>query len=336
MTEWADVSQYQSIPVDDRYPHRVFCFRTNSGDRTDTLADVNARRAGAMLAAGRLDIVIAYYFFRPGQANCDLHREILEKAGLWGNRALVTMVDVEDAGGEIRGDHSTEINDEVERLRRWFGDPRRVIGYLNAVANPGLWTRRPAGLRFVTPNYTRKPGELSANVPEWMRRDMFAHQYTDTGRCAPWPNGVDLNHSPLTVPQLKALLGIGEPEMPNATPEQVKVITAGARQLHNAAGTVRKAPKWLVRFLPDSFAVHRDGKRTDEGSDSPWPNDMFAALTNELVTGMFNLTDPVDFLDGNGPVPLTAIPADQQVNVVTLLRILGARQLEILKHLEGK
>ena len=63
---------------------------------------------------------------------------------------------------------------------------------------------------------------------------------------------------------------------------------------------------------------------------------MLAAITNETVSGTFNLTDPLDFEDGKGPVKLTDIPADRPVNFVTLLRIIGARQVQILDLLQAK
>lgn len=212
MTTWSDVSQYQEhqgkgIPVDDSYPHRIFCFRTNSGDKQDTLALENAKRAKAMLDAGKLDAVFPYYFFRPGQANCDLHKAVLEQAGLWLHPKSASMVDVEDAGGAITGDQSAEVNDEVQRMRGWYGDAKRVFGYWNPNANPGLWRTRPQGLRLVIPQYNNDPGNLS-KIVQPIRSEAFAHQYTDKGSCAPWPNGVDLNHSPLSVPDLCAVLGI--------------------------------------------------------------------------------------------------------------------------------
>lgn len=80
-TFWNDVSQYQVVPVDGSYPHRVFAFRTNTGDKADELAAKNIAASVSLLNSGQLDIVIAYYFFRPGQANCDLHRQLLELGG---------------------------------------------------------------------------------------------------------------------------------------------------------------------------------------------------------------------------------------------------------------
>jgi len=205
MIFWADVSQYQGKPIDDSYPHRVFSFRTNSGDKRDTLAIDNARKAKAMLDAGKLDIVIPYYFFWPGQANCDLHKAILEEAGLWGHPKTVSMVDVEGAPlngvKRVRGDQSAEVNDEVERLRGWYGNPKRVIGYWNPKADPELWASRPNDLSLVIPHYNGTAG-VSYDFA-----GRFAHQYGDRVPCPPF--GVcDGNFTSLDISALSELLGI--------------------------------------------------------------------------------------------------------------------------------
>lgn len=205
-TEWADVSQYQGIPADDSYPHRVFCFRSNSGDKRDTLFEKNAEWAGRALEAGRLDAVIVYYFFRPGQANCDLHKTMLEEVGLWKHPRVVSMIDVEDANGQITGDQSAEANDEVARMRGWYGDKRRVIGYFNQRANGPLWPNRPADMFFVVPDYSAAKG-----APRFPYAGVEAHQFTDKGSCAPWPSGVDVNYTKLSLSELCARLGVPEP-----------------------------------------------------------------------------------------------------------------------------
>ncbi|BCK58384.1 hypothetical protein [Nocardia wallacei] len=280
---WADTSHYQrdaagqSIPIDDSYPHPVFCFRTNSGDRVDEIAEENARRALAMLDSGKLQAVLPYYFFWPGQGNCDLHREILERAGLWLHPRTATMVDVEDAGGQITGDQSAEVNDEVERLRRWYGNPRRVIGYLNAVANAGLWRSRPAGMRFVTPSYSHRPGVWASNPPpQWMRELAIAQQWTDRGRCAPWPYGVDLNQSPLELPDLLALLGIEGGTVSDP-------ITVGAGQLRPP-----EEPRLRQILHPENVSP------STRSPEEAWPYDMWADFWNEVVWDGFTLPGAKD------------------------------------------
>jgi hypothetical protein len=211
-TSWADVSQYQGRPVDHTYPYGVLCFRTNSGDQVDTLAAQNARSAKQALQTGGSAIVIPYYFFRPGEENCDLHRKVLEDAGLWNNDGTISMVDVESAGGTITGDQSWEINDEVNRLRGWYGNTRRVIGYWNPNADGGLWLVRPYALELVMPQYNNSPGDLSGVRNNIAVREAFAHQYTDrdTG-VAPWSGqNVDMNWTPYTIAELLMLFGLKE------------------------------------------------------------------------------------------------------------------------------
>ncbi len=233
-TFWVDTSQYQDIPIDDSYPFQVYCLRTNSGDREDTLAVENARRALDMLDRGRLDLVIGYWFFWPGQANCDLHRDVLRRGGLWGHPRLVSMADVEGAPAgdppvkRIRGDQSVEVNDEITRVAGWYGDRRRVVGYWNPVADPELWLTRPGWLRLVVPSYGRTPGQPRLEPPGF-----FAHQFTETGRAAPWGDrNVDLNYSPLELPDLLASFGIQGGTMSDPVVE-------GARQLHPFPDKIR-------------------------------------------------------------------------------------------------
>lgn len=202
-TYWADVSQFQRV-VDNTYPHRVFSFRTNSGGVKDTHADANLTWALKALDDGRLDIVIPYYFFRPGAANCDLWRDIVTRSGKIDPR-IVCMVDVESGNGSSQGaipirDHSAEINDEIARVRGWLGGAR-TIGYYNPKADPALWKSRP-DVPLVVPHYTGTPGN-SYDYP-----GRFSHQYSDKVACPPF-GPCDANWTALSIPELKTLFGIG-------------------------------------------------------------------------------------------------------------------------------
>ncbi|PSR64006.1 MULTISPECIES: hypothetical protein [Nocardia] len=314
---WADTSQYntdnggRSLPIDASYPWPVYSFRTNSGDKTDTIAVENARRVRSLLDSGKLALALPYYFFRPGQANCDLHRDVLTEGGLWGHPRLVTMVDVESANGQIRGDQSDEVNDEVDRLRGWYANAKRVVGYLNAVADAGLWRTRPDALPFITPNYSHTPGVwASTPPPKWMQALAFAQQYTDRGRCAPWPNPVDLNQSPLELPQLLALLGI---EGGTAVSDP---IVDGAGQLHPFADKIRPI-------------LHPDNVNSSTRSpEAAWPYDMWADMWNETVWDGFTLPG----VDADTPDP-------ERHSLVgwTLTGVAEGRDRgEILKRIEAK
>lgn len=208
-TTWVDVSEYQGSAIDgDKYPYEVFSFRTNSGDREDKFGVENAKRAKQLLDSGKLQLVVPYYFFRPGQANCDLHREILERAGLFNHPRTVTMVDIEGDNGSVVGDNSWEINDEISRIGKWYGDSRRVIGYYNSNADAGLWNTRN-NINLVVPQYYRTPGDISSIKDAKVRAEAIAHQYTDRGNVGQW-EPVDLNWSPYTVRELLGLFGIEE------------------------------------------------------------------------------------------------------------------------------
>ena len=222
-TYWSDVSQYQKKVLTEDYQYSVFCFRTNSGDTVDTLAAKNAKVAKDLLEAeNQFDLVIPYYFFRPGQGNCDIHRSILEEAGLWNHDHTVSMVDVESDRGRIKGDQSYEVNDEVNRMRGWYGNQRRVIGYWNPNADAGLWLQRPYQLELVIPQYNNEPGNLTGVKDNLVVREAFAHQYTDQANdVAPWTGSpVDMNWTPYTIAELLILFGleqeIKEPETPGA------------------------------------------------------------------------------------------------------------------------
>lgn len=238
-TYWADVSQYQRKPVDHTYPYGVLSFRTNSGDKPDTLAAQNAASALAALESGGSSLILPYYFFRPGQANCDLHREILTDAGLWLHDGVVSMVDVESDAGKIKGDQSAEVNDEINRMRGWYGSQKRVCGYWNPNADAGLWLHRPYALELIIPQYNGNPGDLSGVQDNLARREAFAHQFTDSATdIAPWSGQkIDCNFTPYTIAELLALFGMGTViKEPDAGSGELDLSMADLEELCGAIG----------------------------------------------------------------------------------------------------
>jgi hypothetical protein len=288
-TFWADVSQYQR-PVDDTYPHRVFSFRTNSGDKLDTNAAANLAWGLRALADGRIDVLIPYYFFRPGQANCDLWREVVTVDGKVHPR-IVCMVDVEGANGSVRGDNSAEINDEIQRVQGWLG-AGRVIGYLNPKADPGLWPTRP-NIPLVVPHYNGTPGQ-SYDFP-----NRFAHQYSDAVPCAPF-GPCDANYTALSIPELLTLFGItqGAPV--------TDVIREGAGQLQAFASKIRQI------FRPENVNT------STRSPKAAWPYDIWADLWNEGVWDGYDLD-----------AALADVPDSEKRSLVGLVRTIGARQTRI-------
>lgn len=289
-TFWADVSQYQRV-VDDSYPHRVFSFRTNSGDKLDTNAAVNLAWGLRALADGRIDVLIPYYFFRPAQANCDLWREVVSRSGSIHPR-IVCMVDVEGANGSVRGDNSAEINDEVQRVQGWLGGSR-VIGYLNPNADPGLWRSRP-NIPLVVPHYNGTPGQ-SYDFP-----NRFAHQYSDGVPCAPF-GACDANYTALSIPELLTLFGITK----GAT-TMGDVVREGAGQLHPFPGKIRQINH------PENV---NESTRSPEAA---WPYDRESDVWNEVVWDGYNLD-----------AALADVPDSEKRSLVGLVRTIGARQSRI-------
>ncbi|QDP45184.1 endolysin [Gordonia phage Mayweather] len=311
-TFWSDVSQYQGQPIDGSYPHPIFSFRTNTGSVRDTLALENARRAKDL---DKLEIIMPYYFFRPGAANCDLCYSMIIEAGLRDDPRVVVMVDVESGNGSSQGsipniDHSREINDEIARLRKWFG-PKRVVGYLNGVADAHLWRNIPADLPMVTPSYSGRPGVwASTPPPKWLQDKAFGHQFTDTAITRPWPRGTDLNWSRLDIADIKALLGVT-----TEGGSSVGAVEDGAAQLAGRFGNVRKPVNPdNIKYLPRSFNPATDPK-------GPAFNDMVAAIVNEVVWDGYDIN-----------IDLADLPLEERRSLVGLVRTIAAKQVV----LEGK
>ncbi|QOC56043.1 lysin A, glycosyl hydrolase domain [Gordonia phage Clown] len=263
-TYWADVSQFQRV-ADDSYPHRVFAFRTNSGDVKDTRADANLTWALSALDRGRLDIVIAYYYFRPGAANCDLWRQVVTRGGRIDPR-IVCMVDVESGNGSAQGaipnrDHSVEINDEIARVRSWLGGSR-VIGYYNPKSDPALWQSRGT-VPLVVPHYTGSPGG-SYSYP-----NRFAHQYSDRVQCAPF-GPCDANYTDLSIDQLKTLFGIGDTPMATTDVDRINEFT---RAFNAPIGSDVKDVRQQLVGARDLVYKTVDGKKVVdlEKSFPGWP-----------------------------------------------------------------
>jgi hypothetical protein len=202
----------------------------------------NAKSAKNALDTGGSSLVIPYYFFRPGEENCDLHRKVLEEAGLWNYDNTISMVDVESDRGNITGDQSWEVNDEVNRMRGWYGNTRRVIGYWNPNADSGLWLTRPYALELVIPQYNNTPGDLTGVHDNIVVREAFAHQYTDKAQdVPPWSGqNIDMNWTPYTVAELLTLFGlkaeIKAPDQPDQPIGELDITDSDLLELCTAIG----------------------------------------------------------------------------------------------------
>lgn len=192
-TLWADISEFQRA-VDDSYPHRFICIRSNDGTHRDAHFAVNRAWCDRAVASGKLLGYLVYYFYRPagtGLATC----QTMVGAP---SPHMALMVDVESAGGAISGNQSARINAEVAAAVAWLGDARRVVGYGNVGDLNALWPTKPAGIRLVVAHYSANPAYPGK----------FAHQYTDRGICAPFGT-CDMNSADGMAPeQVAALLGL--------------------------------------------------------------------------------------------------------------------------------
>ncbi len=170
-TQWADISEFQ-VPVNDTYPHDFICIRSNDGNHIDNHIQGNLSWCKSRRASGKLWGFMVYYFYRPG---VDGAKNLMAQVGTPDPRMAV-MIDVEAAGGQVSGDQSAAINAQYHELTSWLGDARRVVGYGNTSDLGTLWRSKPSGLRLVIAAYGTNPGYPGK----------FAHQFTDSGSCAPF------------------------------------------------------------------------------------------------------------------------------------------------------
>lgn len=306
-TLWADVSEWQT-GVTDAYPYRMLCIRSNDGTYRDKKWANNYGWCRKAADAGKLDCFIVYLVYRPNwRETLDTFRSQVGAV----HPKMIVMVDVESWGGQIGGNHSAGINLLIDGIAQTLGDRRRVIAYGNQGDLNSLWPAKPDGIRLIVAGYSKtKP-----NYP-----GQIGWQYTDGSGFGPGPQGAapfgncDMNQTDLSTTDFAAQCGVDEGVLDMSTQDTATVVSAG-RQLDKPSSTVRKAPAWLARFLPKSF-------RDPAG---PWVRDEIDAIVNEVVTGTFDLTTPIDFGDGKIYAPKD-VPPDTPVNFVTLLRVIGARQ----------
>lgn len=143
-----DISEFQPV-VNDSYPHRWLTFRVCDGDYTDHNVRANLAWCKAAKAAGKLDGFAVYVVYRPGMNGTLLNQ--LDNAAI--PTDCVVMVDVESWGGQIMGDHSTEINALCTALAKRQGSSSRVWGYANLNDYRTVWITRPSWLGLVVASY---------------------------------------------------------------------------------------------------------------------------------------------------------------------------------------
>src|SRR5690348_14198142 len=118
-----DVSYYQR-GVDDSYPHPWFIFRLCDGTFIDPNFSHNYAWA-CKAVRGKLKGFTVYGVFRPGVDLLAILKRFIPNP----DPHMTFMLDVESWGGQIRGNHSGEINALLDRIAEWLGDRRRVLVY---------------------------------------------------------------------------------------------------------------------------------------------------------------------------------------------------------------
>ncbi|AYQ98517.1 lysin A [Mycobacterium phage Reptar3000] len=201
-TLYADVSEWQR-PVDDSYPYRVLCIRSNDGTYRDKNWSINYQWCKRAVDDGRLAFFIVYFVWRPNwrDAVATLKSQVGEP-----HPKMAVMIDCESWGGQISGNQSAGLNAAFDEIAAWLGDRRRVIGYGNRGDLDRLWPQKPDGMRIVLAAYGSNP-----DYP-----GKIAHQYTDgQGYGGGLPEGAspfgncDMNSADgYTATQFAAALGI--------------------------------------------------------------------------------------------------------------------------------
>jgi hypothetical protein len=164
-TLYADVSEWQ-VDVDDRYPHRVLCIRSNDGTYRDRHWVNNYDWCLRNVDNGRLEFFVVYFVWRPNwQQTVDTFRQ---QVGV-PHPKMAVMLDVESWAGQIRSDRSAGINAACEAVGAFVGSRARVIGYGNVGDLNTLWPRKPRGIRLVIAAYGHNPPYPGK----------VAHQYTN-------------------------------------------------------------------------------------------------------------------------------------------------------------
>jgi hypothetical protein len=191
ITKWGDYSQYQCTYICDAYPYAQVAFRASIADQIDAKFAENMKRAKAMVASGRLKKIIAYHFWVPGHDNFGTFRQALEQSG-GVFPELAFMLDVEDGGAKwnVSGDQSAGANDFIKKGQEYFNNPQAASGYVNFVANAGLWRHIPRGLKMIVPNYNGP--DATPTYPPGIT--LFGHQYSESEDTPPFGPS-DINQS---------------------------------------------------------------------------------------------------------------------------------------------
>jgi hypothetical protein len=230
---WADVSEFQTV-LDQSYfsatymdqgegpfPYRVISIRTNDGDHMDTNFATNYAAAKAAADAGLCEVIIVYYYWRPGSDAVNNHIAAVTANG-GPHPKHVSMIDLE-SGGNPGGDQSSQVNADYQTLTQWLKNDKRVIGYANLGDLRTMWQFHPAAVPMILAGYGSNPDD--PNVYK------IGHQYTDGKDYGDGlPTGVipfgncDMNSADgLSPTQLAVALGVHDTADPTPPPDPTPV-----------------------------------------------------------------------------------------------------------------
>lgn len=236
-TLWADVSEFQT-KLDQSYfaatyqdkgqgpfPFRVISIRTNDGDHMDANFAANYAAAKAAADAGQCEVIIVYYYWRPGTDAVNNHMAAVQANG-GPHPKHVSMIDLE-SGGNPGGDKSGQVNSDYQTLSQWLGSEKRVIGYANLNDLRTMWQFHPAAVPMILAGYGSNPNDPSVFK--------IGHQYTDgTGYGDGLPEGAppfgncDMNSADGFSPsQLATALGVSDAAAPIPVPDPTPVPPPG-------------------------------------------------------------------------------------------------------------
>lgn len=259
---WADVSEFQVV-LDQSYfvatymdqgqgpfPFRVISIRTNDGDHMDANFAANYAAAKAAADAGLCEVIIVYYYWRPGSDAVNNHMAAVAANG-GPHPKHVSMIDLE-SGGNPGGDQSGQVNTDYQTLTQWLGNDKRVIGYANLGDLRTMWQFHPAAVPMILAGYGSNP-----NDPTVFK---IGHQYTDgkdygdglpTG--APPFGNCDMNSADgLSPTQLATALGVSDAAAPIPVPAPTPVPTPAAPQTFQdwvSTATDRELAEYTVNQL---------------------------------------------------------------------------------------
>jgi hypothetical protein len=216
----ADVSQYQTVAVNDDYNRPWLIFRV--GDPIQGYVDHTFIENWSWSRGSGMVGWYIYEVYRPGMQNFEFIKDAVENRAGGIPRNFAVLIDVERWAGtanEIHGDHSAGINRLADQLANWLGDRRRVLLYGNV-----------SDLESICPD---RHNWLKIHVAGWgAQKPKISHQlgwqYTNGTKNNPviqgWPRSsepfgtCDHNHWDGGPHDLADLLGFTDPVGPPRPP----------------------------------------------------------------------------------------------------------------------